>query len=315
MTKDDWGDRFRNCLHDLNRGEIARAEAACRALLDDRPEDVGAHQLMAAIRLAAKDPVGAEQSVQVVLTRQPDHVPTLVLAGRIARMAGDLDLAAFRFHQAAELDPTHAEAAFAACAALIAKGGITVSSLLQDLAARFPGFTAGWIEISGAFEAAGQLPQALAAHALAGQRAPSAPAALKQGDLLHRMGRFGEAVEAFGRAAALAPDAPEIWFKLGLALQDLGDWTGAEQAYLRALELRPELAEAETNLGIVLQEGGDLSAAKQAYGRALLLRPDGFGRIAQALTTAPSGELWLDLDALRDHLLEAGRGSRSRLSR
>ena len=35
-----------------------------------------------------------------------------------------------------------------------------------------------------------------------------------------------------------------------------------------------------------------------------------FGRIAQALTTAPKGELWMDLGALRAHLSELGRLSR-----
>jgi tetratricopeptide (TPR) repeat protein len=76
------------------------------------------------------------------------------------------------------------------------------------------------------------------------------------------------------------------------------------------LSLRPDLAEAETNLGVVLQEQGQLTAAKQAYGRAIELRPSTFGRIAQALTTAPKGELWMDLGALRAHLSELGRLSR-----
>jgi len=59
-----------------------------------------------------------------------------------------------------------------------------------------------------------------------------------------------------------------------------------------------------------LQELGNLAAAKQAYGRAMKLMPAAFGRIAQALTTAPKGELWMDLGALRAHLSELGRLSR-----
>jgi len=84
----------------------------------------------------------------------------------------------------------------------------------------------------------------------------------------------------------------------------------AIEAYRRALALRPDLAEAEANLGVALQERGDLNAAKQAYGRAINLMPSAFGRVAQALCTAPKGELWLDLSGLRAHLSELGRLSR-----
>jgi hypothetical protein len=40
-------------------------------------------------------------------------------------------------------------------------------------------------------------------------------------------------------------------------------------------------------------------------GRAIALMPSAFGRVAQALTTSPKGELWLDLTALRAHLSES----------
>ena len=108
----------------------------------------------------------------------------------------------------------------------------------------------------------------------------------------------------------LDPASAEAWFKLGLAFQDSRHPDRAAEAYRRALALRPNLAEAEVNLGVVLQEQGDLTAAKQAYGRAIALMPSAFGRIAQALTTSPKGELWMDLAALRAHLSELGRLSR-----
>ena len=63
------------------------------------------------------------------------------------------------------------------------------------------------------------------------------------------------------------------------------------------------MAEAAVNLGICEQRMGDLEAAKNAYRQAMRIRPDTVGRIAQALTTAPKGELWLDLRALRASLM------------
>jgi hypothetical protein len=47
-----------------------------------------------------------------------------------------------------------------------------------------------------------------------------------------------------------------------------------------------------------------MTAAKTAYRLALTLRPDTFGRVAQALAAAPTGEVWLDLAALRHSLAD-----------
>lgn len=73
-------------------------------------------------------------------------------------------------------------------------------------------------------------------------------------------------------------------------------------AYRRTLEAEPAFAEAAVNLGSALQETGDLESARSAYGAAIRVRPETFGRIAQSLAAAPSGEVWLDLAALRQSL-------------
>jgi cytochrome c-type biogenesis protein CcmH/NrfG len=65
------------------------------------------------------------------------------------------------------------------------------------------------------------------------------------------------------------------------------------------LRVSPPRAEVEVNLGIVLQEAGCMDEALRAYGRAYRLHESTFGRIAHALSTAPTGRLWLNLDDLR----------------
>ena len=87
-----------------------------------------------------------------------------------------------------------------------------------------------------------------------------------------------------------------------LALHDTGDLAGAETALRQVLTLVPARAEVEVNLGIVLQEARRMDEAMRAYGRAYRMREDSFGRIAHALTAAPVGRLWLDLDRPRDTL-------------
>jgi cytochrome c-type biogenesis protein CcmH/NrfG len=84
----------------------------------------------------------------------------------------------------------------------------------------------------------------------------------------------------------------------------LRDTPGAIQAYRRSIEAQPDVPEVHVNLGLNLQNAGDLDAAIDSYRRAMRLRPETFGRIAQALTSANKGRLWLDSARLR-RLLEA----------
>jgi tetratricopeptide (TPR) repeat protein len=114
-------------------------------------------------------------------------------------------------------------------------------------------------------------------------------------------GHLDEAASLLERA--VAGDCPaSTWFDLGAVRHDLGDHAGAATAYRRALTKNPAYAEAAVNLGIVLQETGDLDAAISAYQTAYRIRPGTFGTIAMALTSAPSGRLWLNEQALRDLL-------------
>ncbi len=92
------------------------------------------------------------------------------------------------------------------------------------------------------------------------------------------------------------------WFALGMVCEDLRDTQGAIEAYRRSVEAQPDVPEAHVNPGLNLQNSGDLDAAMDSYRRATRLRPDTFGRIAQALTSARKGELWLDLARLRRSL-------------
>jgi cytochrome c-type biogenesis protein CcmH/NrfG len=104
---------------------------------------------------------------------------------------------------------------------------------------------------------------------------------------------------ALQQAVTLNPTASGAWFALGLTCQDLHDETKAVTAYQAALRHRPDFAEAAVNLGIALQRQGDMPAAIDAYRSAIRIRPDSFGRIAQAVTAARTGMLWLDPAAFR----------------
>jgi len=275
-------------------------------------------------------------SAAASLARHPDHVPTLVIAGRAARASDDVAGAAAFFRRAAALAPDRADAAFLTCVTLLELGDPEAGTLLPLLLDRFPDDGEGWRLLGAALQRADQPAAALVAFTRATYTMPSLALHLRRGMLLESLGRLAEAADAYRaaadhasdsgeamlklgmclrrmsdteraavaleRAVALAPDNNDAWFAAGLVRQDQREFGSAADAYRHALELQPDLAEAAVNLGICHQENRDMAAAKTAYRLALKLRPDTFGRVAQALAAAPMGEVWLDLAALRHSL-------------
>jgi tetratricopeptide (TPR) repeat protein len=329
---------LRVALSALREGNLAAAAAIAQRLLDNKPHDPAVHQLAAAIALQEGDTAQAMRSAAVSLARRPDHVPTLVIAGRAALAGDDVAGAAVFFRRAAALAPERADAAFLTCVTLLELGDPEARSLLPRLLVRFPDDAEGWRLLGAALQRADQPEAALVAFTRATQAMPSLALHLRRGMLLESLGRLTEAADAYRAAADHAPDSSEAvlklglclrrtgntanaavaleravalaresgnaWFAVGLVRQDKREFGAAADAYGRALELRPDLAEAAVNLGICHQENGDMAAAKTAYRLALRLRPDTFGRIAQALAVAPMGEVWLDLAALRHSLAD-----------
>lgn len=320
----------------LNAGDAQAAADLCQKLLARAPRDPALLQLAAAVALRQGDADAARRQAAAALALRPDHAPTLLIAGHAARALNNQREALALFRQAAKLDPARAEPAFMTCIVLLESGDADARTMLDLCLEKFPADAAGWRAVGGAMERAGQNEAALAAFTRAARAAPSCDLEIRRGVILRRLGRLAEAVAVFRAAraldprhfdaalqlglslqqqgdvagaraaledaAALSPSEGRGWFALGLLAQESRDWPAAISSYRQALAAGPNLAEAAVNLGIVLQETGDVAAARAAYGQALALRADTFGRIAQALTAAPVGELWLDLAALRSSL-------------
>jgi tetratricopeptide (TPR) repeat protein len=320
----------------MRAGDLNAAGAIAERLLQNHPDDPSVHQLLAEVALRRGETAQASRSAAASLARRPDHVPTLLLAGRAARATENLAEAIGFLRRATMLAPDRADAAFLACATLLELGDPEAGALLTRLLESFPDESEGWCLLGEALQRAGKMEAALAAFTRAARAQPSAALSLRRGVVLESLGRLGEALDAYRRAMQMAPEDSEAWFKLGLCLRRLGEaesartaleqavslnpasseaWfalglarqdqrdpTAAVDAYRRALDIQPALVEAIVNLGICYQEIGNLPEAKALYRRALEIRPESFGRIAQALSAAPVGEVWLDVAGLRRSL-------------
>ena len=127
-------------------------------------------------------------------------------------------------------------------------------------------------------------------------------------------------------AARKTPEAPAVWFSLGMSLDDAGREVEASLAYLRALSLDLDLPEARGNLGPVrlwaAREGlgsGALRTGARAQdllllGTAQLLlgeRREAERACAEAIRIAPSRPGWVCLGRAR---LEPGQSHQARLA-
>jgi tetratricopeptide (TPR) repeat protein len=292
--------RFRIALAHVNEGNLDAAVAACAELRHARPDDPAVLQLHATLALRTGNPHEALDSIQRSLTVRPGHVPSLVLAARAAVAAGVPDQAVSPLREVVACAPDLAEPAFLLCRTLLDLGDKSFDAMLDLAAARYRTHAADWQQLGLALQRARRPIAALAAFTRAAAADPTlADAQFGRGLVLRDTGRMTEAQTALRQAVELDPTASGAWFALGLTCQDLQDEAGAAAAYQAALRARPGFAEAAVNLGIAFQRLGDMEAAIDAFRSAVRIRPDTFGRIAQAMTTARTGMLWLDVGAFR----------------
>lgn len=258
----------RQAIAAFNAGRHREAQKLCEQGLARQPLEPTLNHLLAAMLFKRGEFAVARERIAASLGANPNQGPALLLASRIAGSEGDFDAALSYLKRAAAL-------------------GATPEILLQtartlDQAGRRDEAMAAWRQILRA------LPQ-------------SREAMARLGRLSWQDGRLSEAASLL--ESAVAGDCPaSTWFDLGVVKQDLGDYAGAAAAYRQALAKNPAYAEAAVNLGIALQESGDMDSALAAYRTAYQTDPATFGTIAMALTSAPSGRLWLSEAALRDLL-------------
>jgi len=258
----------------LKRGNVAQARRLCREIIRTGENDPGSWRLLGVIDAARGDLQAARKALETSLGLDPLQAETLLELGRLAATQGRTEEALERLREAAALDAgpqvitrigealgnlgqvDEAEACFRR--ALNADSSIVAARFNLALAR----LVAGSPE-----DARGLLEEVVAV------RPDLAPAWLQLGGALNALGRYQEAVDAFRRHLAIAPENPVGLTWLGASLQFLGDFDSAERAYRAALDADPEFADAHTNLGKLLMAQGDAGEAENHFRRALHARP------------------------------------------
>jgi tetratricopeptide (TPR) repeat protein len=252
----------------FNSGRSDEARQLCEQGLARAPGEPMLHHLLAAVLFSKNEIKPARKHVEQSLATRPANAAAHLLAARIARAGKDFDAALSHLDRAIAIAPQ------------------------RD----------AFLEKARTLDQAGHRPQARKAWQAILDAVPQhREAAARLGRLAWEDGETAVAATYLERA--VTTDAPaSVWFDLGLVRQDLREYGKAVAAYRRALEIKPDFAEAALNHGVALQETGDIDHAMRAYAEAYRLRPSSFGLIAQALTSAPHGRLWLDEASLRRSL-------------
>jgi protein O-GlcNAc transferase len=134
---------------------------------------------------------------------------------------------------------------------------------------------------------ASRLPEAKDLYRQALTIEPSPEAWQGLGALAREVGALDAAVQSFGSAVALAPDAPELRLQHAEVLQASGRLAQAVTQLQAACRLRPTDALAWERLGIAQQSLGDIDAATESYERACRLASPPGARLKLATLFSP----------------------------
>jgi tetratricopeptide (TPR) repeat protein len=339
---------FDEAVQLIGAGQLAEAEARCRAALASRPDDVNMQALLGALFVKLDRRVEAEATLRRVVEAAPSFAkPAEDLGYLLVQANRPADALPF-LERATRLDPSLERAwfnlgkAFAklgrgkeADAAFEKSFELSPERRLMAIAAEH--------QKEGRLEEAERIyrrilqqnPQNVDALRLLAQIAARADhaddaermlqealrfapdfmlAILDLGKLYKEQDRYAEAIGCFDRAIALEPTHVQAHVLRAATLARASFTPEAAAAYRHCLELRPRHAGALLGLGHALKASGDYAGAVASYDACIGLTPD-------------SGETWWSLANLKtyrfddaaiatmeNHAASEGLGTQSRVN-
>ncbi len=229
-------------------------------------------------RHQAGDLAAAEKAYRAILDDHPNHADALHLLGLVFYQKGDAATAMDHIRRAIGLDPRAAMYHANLGRVLMAQGqAAEAAEVYRQAVTLAPNDAAVHSDMAAALVAVGDFDAARSRARLALELAPDlAPAHLNLGLALQGGGTSAAAgAEAcFRRAAACDPNLADAHQALGQLHQARGEDDAAMECYRQALRANPGMAEAHCNLGNILRERLDLTAAMAQYDAGLTAAPD-----------------------------------------
>ncbi len=260
--------------------DLARAEDLLVQVLDARPEDADALQLLGLVRRRQGRAAEAEELYRCSLTERPDQAHVHHNLGNLYYSLGRFDEAIAEQREAIRLKPNYPEAHLNLGKALSATGRSAAAEKAYRKALWLrPGYPFALQSLGAVLndlrrpkEAEAVLKQALAAN----PADPRQTAALEHnlGVALNLQQRFAQAVALFDAAQAKAPDMPLVDYNRGHALQRLGKLDDAAENYRRAVKRNPLDLAAHRDLNALLYRLARDDEFLKSYDEATALHPN-----------------------------------------
>jgi predicted O-linked N-acetylglucosamine transferase (SPINDLY family) len=254
-----------------------RHAAATEATQPGAAAEANAATIQAAFALHQKgELIRAEAMYREILQSQPQNFDALQLLATIAAQRDNFATAVELFDQALKINPLHASSLYNRGVALrnLKRSEEALDS--QDRALRIkPDYAEAHCSRGNALRDLKRAEEALDSYDRALSIRPDyAEALLNRGNALRDQRRLEEAVASYDRLLKVQPDHVGALNNRGSVLRDLMRAEEAVASYERALRIKPDYAEALSNRGNALLDLKCIPEALESYGRALSVNPD-----------------------------------------
>lgn len=256
-------------------GKFADAESQCRDILRNKPDHIGALQVIAAIAGQAGTPRRGIEILNRVLAIQPKHTEAHIQLAKLLLQQGNTADAISALNTAIELQPDSAAAHNDLGLIYLAERNVSEAGKCFDRAVEFnPQMAVAHYNRGLSLERQGLFADAISAfrHALAIDP-EFAEARAKLANLLWSYGDESEAQDALRRVAAGRPDSVVGLLCQAKLLLDGGNPAGAESPLRRAIQLDRQATDAHSMLATALLELGQFADSAAEADLALALNP------------------------------------------
>lgn len=218
----------------------------------------------------------AENILQAILKRAPDHPDALQFMGLVRRGQGDNEAAVIWFRRSLKCQAMQPHVHNNMGNALLAQGLKDEAIASYHAAIRLkPDYSEAYLNLGIALNDAGHYEEAITILRTAIQHDPqNARIYSVLGAALRNAGHVVDAREAQAEAVRLAPDHVPALHNLAVTFSMSGKPKQALDLLDRCIALAPDLAEVHYNRGNALYHLDRVEEAAQAYERALAIRPD-----------------------------------------
>jgi len=220
------------------------------------PENIRVMEMAANFYLRERDTVNAEKYLAMILEKQPNYPPAMMMRGEMAILKKKYADAIEMFNRLIKEEPRSVAAYYFRGIAYLGKGDVRLAKTSFQKAIELkPNFWKAKLSLADVFlrERAFELAQKECEEIL--ERNPeNYKAGLFLGNALAYQGKVDEAEKKYRSLIGISPDNPIAYFRLGLLQRSLKNYAPAIENMNKALSINPMLMDVFTNVVLVHAE-------------------------------------------------------------